>query len=898
MDTKFYNDWICQKKGSQSLQDVCFTRANELNDTVFLAKDTGYKATKNYNSFKNHQEMVDYLDECEEKNHYELIKNQCVEYYDFDYEGANKIVLDTFYNSSVENNNDVIESFLNDFVMKRNSFWNMLRNDGLIDGEYAIKYNDLLVLESCRSDKTSLHVIVRRNGAFKQTIWFNHISDQKKIMQKFKEFLLPTFKNDHCIVLDLSVYNSNSLMRCVGQTKFGKEYYLKPFGKITSSIFKQDKKLLLCSYINQNYDSPPIVLKEQEIVKDNLKDIDYTGFDDNKSVLTLFELIRDTVNKGTNKFLCDAEVPNKINYDVWKNLVFGLFRYLPEETCVEIFPRVFELYRSNKNYKEKDIIKTFLQTRGKYAITIKSLHYWASCHEDYAQKFPKVIEQKNKGKIIKCLNGSHMDIAKLFMKCFGKDNIKITSQKDLTFYLWDNVKLLWVHNPKETLPRIVCDVIFPMVNKLNRELYEEIENITKANSNKENKEKTKVLGEKMKQVQKLLNNLKSSPFLSNICKMIASFSIDEEFESKIINKTKHELPLKDGNVIDFKTLIVRKRTKLDYWSVECNVELNPTIDLTCVDKFFNDIFCGDTDLKNYMQLLSGYLLTGEIKDRSLHIFYGKGCNGKSSFNNILKNIMQDFFTTLSEDITIKKSSRGASPELMDLLYSRCGSLPESDKREELNAKRIKTITGDDEINARHLFGHSIKFKTQCKLIWSTNHKPKIDVEDQAILDRVKLIPFNARFEKTIANTDYIKDLQENKLNEFFNWFVIGANKWYNGSELIPCKSMVDAMKIYINENDVVEEFINDVLDIISEEEYEKVNKLEKNKYRTKKSEVFGMFCCWLNENNRKNDAMGKKEFYLTMEKKCKSIRDKNNETFLCKIKGYTEEVEESFGGLL
>ncbi len=50
--------------------------------------------------------------------------------------------------------------------------------------------------------------------------------------------------------------------------------------------------------------------------------------------------------------------------------------------------------------------------------------------------------------------------------------------------------------------------------------------------------------------------------------------------------------------------------------------------------------------------------------------------------------------------------------MMDLLYSRCGSLPESDKKEELNAKRIKSITGDGEINARHLFGHAVKFKTQ------------------------------------------------------------------------------------------------------------------------------------------------------------------------------------------
>lgn len=875
-----YNEWITRKNESHSLQDLCFSRANTLNDTVFLAKDTGYKQTKNYNSFQNHQEMADYLEDCEEKHHYELIRNQCVEYYDFDYEGDNKKYLESYY----DNSPNIIELFLRDFVFQRNCFWNMLRTEHFIDNIYTAGLNDMLILESCRDDKISLHIIVRKTNPSDPTIWFNHIQDQKKIMIKFKEFLAKTFLKDHCIILDLSVYNSNSLMRCVDQTKFGKEFYLKPWGKHTSSIYKKDKKLLFCSYINQSYNSPAICLKEEEILKDKLKEFDYSGIDDNQSVLTLFDLIEDSVNKGTNKYLCDSEVKNKINYDTWKNLVFALFKYLSEDTCVSIFPKVFQLYRSNKNYKEDDIIKSFLQTKGKYAHTIKSLHYWASCHEDYNLKFPKIVEQKNKLKIIKCLDGSHMDIAKLFNKSFGKNNIKITSQKDLTFYMWNTETLLWNDYSKETLPRIVSEVISPMVVSVSKDIFEQLKIA-------EEKEQKVRLNAQIKQVQKLINNLKSTPFLNNVCKMIASFNIDEDFESKIINKTKHELPIKDGNIIDFKTLIIRKRTKADFWSFECNVDFNSNIDLACVEKFFNDVCCNDNELKNYLQRLSGYLLTGEIKDRSLHIFYGKGCNGKSSFNNILKNIMKDFFITLSEDITIKKNSRGASPELMDLLYSRCGSLPESEKKEELNTKRIKTITGDDEINARHLFGHSVKFKTQCKLIWSTNHKPKIDVEDQAIIDRIKLIPFNARFEKTIANTDYINDLQENKLNEFFTWIAIGANKWYNGEELIPCKSMTDAMKKYVSENDVVEEFVEDVLNIFTEEEYQKAGKLDKQKYRTKKAEVYGMFCGWINENNRKNESVGKKEFNEIFSKKCKSIRVKVD-YYLCKGKLFEEQDDD------
>ena len=102
---------------------------------------------------------------------------------------------------------------------------------------------------------------------------------------------------------------------------------------------------------------------------------------------------------------------------------------------------------------------------------------------------------------------------------------------------------------------------------------------------------------------------------------------------------------------------------------------------------------------------------------------------------------------------------------MDLLHSRCGILPESEKEEKINSKRVKTITGDDEISARHLYAHIVKFKTQCKPIFPTNFKPTIDIEDKAILDRIKLIPFLANFEKTKTNSDYITKLQTNHLDE-------------------------------------------------------------------------------------------------------------------------------------
>ena len=208
---------------------------------------------------------------------------------------------------------------------------------------------------------------------------------------------------------------------------------------------------------------------------------------------------------------------------------------------------------------------------------------------------------------------------------------------------------------------------------------------------KKKKDDIEDINTQLKVTNKIINSLGSSSFLTNIATCIASYDINEEFESKILNRTKYELPIKNGKVINFKTLEIRDRNIEDFWSFECPVEFlrqcegNQT-NLDCVQKFFNDICCGDTDLIDYHQRLWGYLLTGEVSDRSIHIFHGNGCNGKSSIVNIHRKILSNFSVSLSEDITLKKVGRGASPELMDLLYSRCGSLPESDKKEELNSR--------------------------------------------------------------------------------------------------------------------------------------------------------------------------------------------------------------------
>lgn len=622
------------------------------------------------------------------------------------------------------------------------------------------------------------------------------------------------------------------------------------------------KKILSINHNSPQYSEEFKVKIDDELVreskkieqKNNKQNIKY----DNEQLVNIVNLLM--------PLLSDKRADDRSD---WMKVLFLLKNILDNDDGKNIW---LEFSKRSEKYHENECINLWEKTKivSERCLGLGSLHHWAKLDNT---KLYKLVMRDIKQVIYKktiedSLEGSHYDIAKLFNQVYGYDNVRITSQKDLTNFTWSSKEKLWKESGKESLKKLVSDTLAPIYVKVCSNIFKKI-----AECDKGDKGTEAMLNARLKRAQKMVANLKSSPYVNNVCGALAGYDIDNDFETKVMNKSKHELPVKNCKIINLKNLEIRDRTKEDYWSFECPVSfLGEEADLSPVTKFFSDISCGSEDLMDYHRRMWGYLMTGDITDRSLHIFWGDGCNGKSSIINVFGNIMSKFKCSLSEDVMLMKTSRGASPELMPLLDARTGVLPESDKREELNSKRVKTITGDDMINARHLYGHPVEFKTQCKPIWATQHKPKINIDDKAILDRLKLVPFLARFEKNSENTKYIHDLQENHLDEFFTWFCTGARDWYNGAELTPCSEMKIEMDKYISENDPVGEFILDIYDTISKGEYSLLPKLEKDSWRTKKSFVYGDFCCWIQDNQRKEDMIGKKEFNKLVDKKLDSVK--------------------------
>lgn len=315
-------------------------------------------------------------------------------------------------------------------------------------------------------------------------------------------------------------------------------------------------------------------------------------------------------------------------------------------------------------------------------------------------------------------------------------------------------------------------------------------------------------------ITKVLKKVRTRVYGKAVWDLAKRSFIDKEFHKKM-NTQPNQLPLKDGNLINLKTLEVRQRVKDDLFDFELPFEFDKA-KISQAKRFFGEIMNNDKEITKYLQTILGYCITGETDLRSLYIFWGAGANGKSSLCELLRAVMKKFYVTASKKTFIyQETGSSHTSHLMPLMNARLAVLSETKEGDKLNEDTIKTLTGNDEISARELYGKQFSFKPLAKYIMLTNHKPIFNINDQALLDRIKYIPFNARFTvepqegELQKDTEFINDLMTIHLNEVFNWLCIGANRYYKskGKLQIP-KSLQQATDEYINELDSTSQFID------------------------------------------------------------------------------------------
>lgn len=232
------------------------------------------------------------------------------------------------------------------------------------------------------------------------------------------------------------------------------------------------------------------------------------------------------------------------------------------------------------------------------------------------------------------------------------------------------------------------------------------------------------------------------------------------------------------------------------------------------DRFLTEIANYDDDLKLYLQTIAGMCIIGMVFKEALIIAYGKGGNGKSTFFNLLADVLGDYSGKISSDILIVGNRKNTGAELAELKGKRFVIAAELREGTRLDTGTVKNLCSTDDIQAEKKYKDPFHYKPSHHCVLYTNNLPKVGTADSGTWDRLIVIPFNGRFRNTAKEIpNYAAVLYEKVGGACLQWMIDGARMFIeNGYKLTPPQCVVDAVAEYEQDNDWITDFVTNCCD--------------------------------------------------------------------------------------
>jgi len=230
-----------------------------------------------------------------------------------------------------------------------------------------------------------------------------------------------------------------------------------------------------------------------------------------------------------------------------------------------------------------------------------------------------------------------------------------------------------------------------------------------------------------------------------------------------------------NGTLDLRTGELRAHDPANLITRVAPVEYDPEATCPRFKQFLKETLV-DEAVITFMKRYAGYTLTGITRERLFAILWGGGKNGKTTLVELLQDTMGDYSTNTDTETILAKKYQGVGNDVAALKGARFVSAAEVERGRRLAESKVKQLTGSDTVTARFLFGEPFDFRPQFKLWLSTNNKPVIQGTDDAIWDRIRLVPFTQRFEGARQDPKLSEKLRE-ELPGVLAWMVRGCLEW-------------------------------------------------------------------------------------------------------------------------
>jgi P4 family phage/plasmid primase-like protien len=346
------------------------------------------------------------------------------------------------------------------------------------------------------------------------------------------------------------------------------------------------------------------------------------------------------------------------------------------------------------------------------------------------------------------LNGTHHDLAlALFQK--HENEFVCASHKDKLWYRF--VSPTWVRDEEGiSLRRMIAMELVPEYEKTAKALF--------AKQIEADAEEAKMYSKKVEFVTKQISRLKNSPFKSNIMKECQEVFYDGSFYDQLDNDP-FTIAFSNG-VYDLKNFVFRDGRPSDRLSLKMPIAFRTDLtmdhpDVKIVLDFMKKIF-PDASVREYFMNISSDVFVGGNSQKIVQVWSGKGNNGKSVTQELFEKMLGPYSIKLPTSLLVGKRTQSSSacPELARAGHGvRMAMLQEPDKSDIINVGILKELSGNDSFFARGLYKEGSEIKPMFKLVLVCNEPPKVPNNDKAAWNRIRVIPFESRFDNEAPETE-------------------------------------------------------------------------------------------------------------------------------------------------
>lgn len=531
---------------------------------------------------------------------------------------------------------------------------------------------------------------------------------------------------------------------------------------------KEERKEEFLNFANANTTTAPAVPEEQTI--DKAAAITAVQSPTLNTIASLLPQSEDELNVLRAIVLECLSEDRANDHDSWVRVGWCLHNINPSDEMFDLwmdFSKKSPKWQTHRHLEVPQLRRDWHHGMRKEGdgprLGIRSLYKWA--RDDNIEKYKQILDADTCEYIIRQTEATHYHIAKLMGKMFGSVYIASIDSRSTEWYHYDEVLNMWRHlNQGMELRKKIC---LDVANQI-QSACDKVGSRFATTTNAGDKE---VHANKLKQLHDMQVKLYSTGFNDSVMKMCSTLFYEEDFVNKLnvnpylfgcvngILELRHKAPhdtrehviFRQGRPEDYVSFLAgRNHPETDPIPYIAYSEYVKAKDprLEEIQDFFIKLFPRE-DLRKHVLKLLASCLEGMNREQLYYFFIGVGSNGKSKLIKLMELVFGDYQTSLQSTVFTRKrpEAGAANPEIIAIKCRRFIYSAEPDYNEPLNTSRMKQMSGEDMIEARGLYKDQDKFKVMGKMFMLCNRLPTISTMDNGTWRRIRVIPFESRFEE-------------------------------------------------------------------------------------------------------------------------------------------------------